>query len=467
MGIFNNSLEVLEKFLPGFNVKRSGFPNFEVDTKKSGYKFRPYTHQILEKNTPGLKIKSDGTYTLLNDKAYMQDNIIYPGYDTGKVFGLSLNHGNKMYYKDRGLSITPYENSEYPVVTGEVNPVNLPEVEREEELDPNVKSVEETKREIANRKRAAYNQVRGITSADAYAKQKELRDAGYEITHDGYWGDASAAAWEDYMQTKAANMTPKMETPSLAVAPSVTKPGSAPVQSTPAVDPNSPEAARQRAIDQRNAALNNVQGNSTSQMAAGLMQSMKANEVAKQAELQQIMQQNNAGADIFNTDPHNIQGGYVVPKEKPIDHSKMATHTTDTNPFGFITADPLRDTSKFYQKGGEVEEKPKMISISGPNYNETMVEGTDSTGTNRYQFREVEQQGDTAKVLYMRDPKTGQIIAVPADSRFNKDFEWMIRNAEPVNEYKKGGSLKKCSCGCKTLLKRGKGGKVMESRNCK
>jgi hypothetical protein len=43
----------------------------------------------------------------------------------------------------------------------------------------------------------------------------------------------------------------------------------------------------------------------------------------------------------------------------------------------------------------------------------------------------------------------------------------MIRNAEPINEYKKGGSLKKCSCGCKTLLKKGKGGKVMESRNCK
>lgn len=119
------------------------------------------------------------------------------------------------------------------------------------------------------------------------------------------------------------------------------------------------------------------------------------------------------------------------------------------------------------QEGGEVKEKPKMISISGPNYNETMVEGTDSTGTNKYQFREIEQQGDTAKVLYMRDPKTGQVIAVPADSRFNKDFEWMVRNSEPINEFKKGGSLKKCSCGCKTLLKRGRGGKVMESKNCK
>lgn len=121
------------------------------------------------------------------------------------------------------------------------------------------------------------------------------------------------------------------------------------------------------------------------------------------------------------------------------------------------------------QEGGEVKEKetPKVITISGPKYNETMVEGPDSTGTNKYQFSEVEQQGDTTKVLYMRDPKTGELIAVPANSRFNKDFEWIIRNAEPVNGYKKGGSLKKCSCGCKTLLKRGKGGRVMESRNCK
>ena len=313
-------------------------------------------------------------------------------------------------------------------------------------------------------KRDLYNQNQGggISTQEAYRRQKALRDAGYDIVYDGYWGDASSAAWEDYMQTKAANMTPKMETPSLAVAPSVTKP----VTTSKVVDPNSLEANRQRFLDEQAAKIATVK--MPSQFSnVDIMGAIKAEEARKKAELEALMQKQGAGSELLNTDPHNIQGGYVVPKEEPLDYSKLQTHTTDTNPFGFITANPLRDASKFYQKGGEVKEKPKMISISGPNYNETIVEGTDSTGTNKYQFREVEQQGDTTKVLYMRDPKTGQVIAVPADSRFNKDFEWMVRNSEPINEFKKGGSLKKCSCGCKTLLKRGKGGKVMESKNCK
>jgi hypothetical protein len=162
-----------------------------------------------------------------------------------------------------------------------------------------------------------------------------------------------------------------------------------------------------------------------------IMGTIKAEEARKKAELEALMQKQGAGSKLLNTDPHNIQGGYVVPKEEPLDYSKMGTHTTDTDPFGFIIGDPMKRSSQMYQAGGEVKEKetPKVITISGPNYNETMVEGTDSTGTNKYQFREVEQQGDTTKVLYMRDPKTSELIAVPADSRFNKDFEWMIRNA--------------------------------------
>ena len=434
----------------------------------STYDSRPYTRKILEKNIPGLAINNDGTYQKMENRTSTRsDGRIYPYYSKGYTYGLATFPVQNYNLTAGGINTpathTPSVFEEHAGKT--VNPVDLPEVEREEELDPNVKSVEETKREIAARKRAAYNQARGITSADAYAKQKELIDAGYDITNDGYWGDASAAAWEDYMQTKAANMTPKIETPSLAVAPSVTKP----VTTPKVTDPNSPEAARQRAIDQRNAALANVQQNSTSQMAAGLMQSMRENEAKRKAELEGIMQNDPKLAQTLNTDPHNIQGGYVVPKEAPLDYSKMGTHTTDTDPFGFIVGDPMKRSSQMYQAGGEVKEKetPKVITISGPNYNETMVEGTDSIGKNNYKFLEVEQQGDTAKVLYMIDPKTGQMIAVPADSRFNKDYEWMIRNAEPVNEYKKGGSLKKCSCGCKTLLKRGKGGKVMESRNCK
>lgn len=347
-------------------------------------------------------------------------------------------------------------SEEHGVYPDTDNPPIVPEYKQQPEVQ------QEPTKESENNRRSAYNQARGITSADAYAKQKELRNAGYDITYDGYWGDASAAAWEDYMQTKAANVTPKMETPSLGVSPSVTKP----VTTPKSTDPNSPEANRQRFLDKQAAGI--AAAKMPSQFAnIDIMGTMKAEEARKKAELEALMQKQGAGSELLNTDPHNIQGGYVVPKEAPLDYSKLQTHTTDTNPFGFITEDPLKDASKFYQKGGQVKEKPKMISISGPSYNETMVEGMDSTGTNKYQFREVEQQGDTTKVLYIRDPKTGQMIAVPANSRFNKDFEWMIRNAEPINEYKKGGSLKKCSCGCKTLLKRGKGGKVMESRNCK
>lgn len=293
------------------------------------------------------------------------------------------------------------------VVSPDVN--NTPIVPQ---YKPQPEVQQEPAKESANNRRTAYNQARGITTAEAYKRQKALRDAGYNITYDGYWGDASNKAWNEYQKKLQQPQTPQMP-----------------------------------------AQFANVD----------IMGAIKAEEARKKSELEALMQQQGAGSELLNTDPHNIQGGYVVPVEPQYDMSKMDTH----NQFGL----------KFYKggmvpkhqnaSGEELKEKPRIISVTGPNYNETMVSGTDSTGTNKYQFREVEQQGDTTKVLYMRDPKTGQIIAVPADSRFNKDYEWMVRNAEPINEYKKGGSLKKCSCGCKTLLKKGKGGKVMESRNCK
>ena len=52
--------------------------------------------------------------------------------------------------------------------------------------------------ESSNNRRTAYNQARGITTAEAYKRQKALRDAGYDITYDGYWGDASNQAWNEY-----------------------------------------------------------------------------------------------------------------------------------------------------------------------------------------------------------------------------------------------------------------------------
>jgi hypothetical protein len=94
-----------------------------------------------------------------------------------------------------------------------------------------------------------------------------------------------------------------------------------------------------------------------------IMGAMKAEEARKKAELEALMQKQGAGSELLNTDPHNIKGGYVTTKEKPLDYSKLQTHTidtnpfefinedplkTDTNPFEFITADPLKDASKFY-----------------------------------------------------------------------------------------------------------------------
>lgn len=356
------------------------------------------------------------------------------------------------------------------------SPVELPEVERnvlfqDEPLDTNVKSVEETKREIerekAARKRAAYNQAKGITTADAYAKQKELRDAGYNVTYDGYWGDASAAECEKYMKAKAANITPKMETPSLAVAPSVTKP----VTTPKATDPNSPEANRQRFLDEQAAKI------ATAKMPSqftnvDIIGAMKAEEARKKAELEALMQKQGAGSKLLNTDPHNIQGGYVVPVEPQYDMSKMDTH----NQFGL----------KFYKgglvpkhqnaSGEKLEEKKPLTSTYTSGYfvdengNPIVSEWESVQGNNNGNYynmqREIINKNGQRDTIITNN---GKYVSQNPDSiaKYNTLIEELLKKAQFIPSEKQGGSLKKCSCGCKTLLKRGKGGKVMESKNCK
>lgn len=385
---------------------------------------RPYTHKILEKNIPGLAINNDGTYKKMENKIYTRSNgSVYPVYSKGYTFGLAtlpvLNYDMAAGRVNTPATHTPSVFEEHAGKT--VNPVDLPEVEREEELDQNVKSIEETKREIANRKRAAYNQARGITTAEAYKRQKELRDADYNVTYDGYWGDASSKAWDEYQKKLQQPQTPQM----------------------PAQFAN---------ID--------------------VMGAIKTEEARKKAELEALMQKQGVGSNLLNTDPHNIQGGYVVPVEPEYDMSKMDTH----NQFGF----------KFYKggmvpkhqnaSGEELKEKPQSISTSGYFLDENgnpvvqnvdMVTGKSKDDKNRWFQRIITQRDSFPADTVMYDFNRRIPIENPdSNAYYNALFEEMLKRSEPI-EYKKGGSLKKCSCGCKTLLKRGKGGKVMESRNCK
>ena len=78
-----------------------------------------------------------------------------------------------------------------------------------------------------------------------------------------------------------------METPSLAVAPSVTKP----VTTPKATDPNSPEAARQRFLDNQAAGI--ASAKMPPQFAnIDIMGAIKAEEARKKAELEALMQKN-------------------------------------------------------------------------------------------------------------------------------------------------------------------------------
>lgn len=319
-------------------------------------------------------------------------------------------------------------------------------------------------------KRDLYNQNQGggISTQEAYRRQKLLREKGFNIAYDGYYGDASRKAWAEYQ----ASLTPKMETTSLAVAPSVTKPVTTPKPT----DPNSPEANRQRFLDQQATKI------STAQMPPQLanidiMGAIKAEEARKKAELEALMQKQGASSKLLNTDPHNIKGGYVVPKEEPLDYSKLQTHTTDTNPFGFITADHLKDASKFYQKGGEVKEKETPTSFYSSGYfidengnpvtQETeMVKGNYNGKQYNIQRNIINTNGKSDTIMYNNNKRI-PLENPDSAALYNEVFRDLLMRAQPVGEFKKGGSLKKCSCGCKTLLKRGKGGKVMESKNCK
>ena len=80
--------------------------------------------------------------------------------------------------------------------------------------------------------------------------------------------------------------------------------------------------------------------------------------------------------------------------------------------------------------------------------------------------REIISKNGQKDTLFTNNGK--YIVSHPdSTAKYNKIFEDLIKLSEYIPSDKQGGSLKKCSCGCKTLLKKGKGGKVMESRNCK
>lgn len=347
----------------------------------------------------------------------------------------SLNRSYDRYYHDPGTtfphdyyyeSLDPqFDASRTLSVNNVISPdVNNTPVAPQYKPQPEVQ--QEPTKESANNRRAAYNQARGITSAEAYKRQKTLRDAGYDIVYDGYWGDASNQAWNEYQKKLQQPQTPQMP-----------------------------------------AQFSNVD----------IMGAMKAEEARKKAELEALMQKQGAGSELLNTDPHNIKGGYVTTKEKPLDYSKLQTHTTDTNPFGFITADPLKDASKFYQKGGEVKEKETPTSFYSSGYfidengnpvtQETeMVKGNYNGKQYNIQRNIINTNGKSDTIMYNNNKRI-PLENPDSAALYNEVFRDLLMRAQPVGEYKKGGSLKKCSCGCKTLLKRGKGGKVMESKNCK
>ena len=342
MGIFENVLELTKRFIP--NLKE------DPETGEVKYESRPYTHKLLERNNPGLIVNPDGTYSKLTGETHEKDGVIYPTYVKGKVGGLGLFPEATYYGGIEGVSFN--EPSVFEEHQGkEATPVDLPEVERnvlfqDEPLDPNVKSIEETKREIAARKRAAYNQARGITTADAYAKQKELRDAGYNVAYDGYWGDESTAAWEDYMQTKNIDMMgPGLETRISGVTipkPSVTKL----VTTSKTTDPNSQEANRQKMYDEQAAKI--ATAKIPSQFSGiDIMDSMKAEEARKKAELEALMQQQGVVSGLLNTDPHNIQGGYVIPKEQQGGNISNITYPANLNTQGTFDKELYKNNERY------------------------------------------------------------------------------------------------------------------------
>lgn len=311
------------------------------------------------------------------------------------------------------------------------------------------------------------------TYDDPRAIQHFLNTQGYNLALDGKIGKQTMAAIKDWQSKNGLTADGLWGKNTSAVAKQ--KGFGAPAQ--PIAIPE-PKDVTVPAVDTnpKNEVLAKVQGNATSDRAAQLMQSMRENEAKRKAELEGIMQNDPKLGQILNADPHNIQGGYVVPKEEPLDYSKLQTHTTDTNPFGFITADPLKDASKFYQKGGEVKEKPQSISTSGYFLDENgnpvvqnvdMVSGKSKDDKNRW-FQRIITQRDSLPADTVIYDFNRRIPTENPDSNayYNAILEEMLKRSEPI-AYKKGGSLKKCSCGCKTLLKRGKGGKVMESKNCK
>lgn len=402
---------------------------------------------------------SSGLYTVLEYDS--EGNPYISNKHMSRHYGPDPTTAYSGFYRSNVLENNLYEQDNKQGVT-----VNAPTPEQLQMVTPIVESNTKQEQQTPSR-RDLYNQNQGggISTQEAYRRQKLLREKGYNVSYDGYYGDASRKAWAEYQ----ASLTPEISTSGLAVAPSVTKP----VTTPKAVDPNSPEAARQRFLDQQQAKI--ATAKMPSQFAnIDIMGAMKAEEARKKAELEALMQKQGAGSNLFNTDPHNIQGGYVVPVEPQYDMSKLDTH----NQFGL----------KFY-KGGMI---PKHQNASGEELKEKEKEPLTSYFTSGY-FRDengnpiVSEYGsingyhDGENYNMQREiiSKNGQkdtlftnngkyIVSHPdSTAKYNKIFEDLIKLSEYIPSDKQGGSLKKCSCGCKTLLKKGKGGKVMESRNCK
>lgn len=129
------------------------------------------------------------------------------------------------------------------------------------------------------------------------------------------------------------------------------------------------------------------------------------------------------------------------------------------------------------QEGGEVKEKETPTSFYSSGYfidengnpvtQETeMVKGNYNGKQYNIQRNIINTNGKSDTIMYNNNKRI-PLENPDSVALYNEIFRDLLMRAQPVDEYKKGGSLKKCSCGCKTLLKRSKGGKVMESKNCK
>jgi hypothetical protein len=117
--------------------------------------------------------------------------------------------------------------------------------------------------------------------------------------------------------------------------------------------------------------------------------------------------------------------------------------------------------TSFYSSGYFIDENGNPVTQETE-----MVKGNYNGKQYNIQRNIINTNGKSDTIMYNNNKR------IPLENQdsaalYNEVFRDLLMRAQPVGEYKKGGSLKKCSCGCKTLLKRSKGGKVIESKNCK